>query len=84
MLHNDYVVQFAQFWVRVCNSTVTKILKRRCGLHTPEGPRDLATTPRDRTGIRAVVDLHEQSICQTPYNLHVVPVIALNLITSML
>ena len=36
------------------------------------------------TGTRAMVDLHEQSIYQTPYNLDVVPQIALNLITSML
>ena len=33
----------------------------------------LAAHATGRIGIRAVVDLHEQSTCQTPYNLNVVP-----------
>jgi hypothetical protein len=33
-------------WGVLCHLTITKILKGRCGGHTPEGPLDLATTPR--------------------------------------
>ena len=32
-------------WGVLCHLTVTKILKSRCGWHTPRGPRDVSTTP---------------------------------------
>jgi len=48
-------------WGVLCHSTVTKIMKCR---------GDMA---HDKTGIGVVVDLHEQSICQTSYNFNVVP-----------
>ena len=54
-----YVCWFAT-WGVPCHLTITKILKLSC--------RGVAGM-----GIGAVVDLHEQSICQTPYNLNVVP-----------
>ena len=57
-----YVCWFAT-WGVLCHSTVTKILK----CHVRIGGA------RQRTGIGAEVDLHEQSSCQTPYNLNVVP-----------
>ena len=57
----SYTCWFAT-WGVPCHSTVKKILQlSRCVPDTAG------------TGIGAVVDLHEQSTCQTPYNLDVVP-----------
>jgi hypothetical protein len=60
-------------WGVLCHSTVIKILK-------PSRLNRVTTG----MGIGAVVDLHEQSICQTPYDSNVVSRVDSNRITSML
>ena len=68
-------VHWFALWGVLCHSTVTKILKLSCA------DRRRTTS---QVGIKAVVDLHEQSICQTTYDFNVVSRVVLNRITIML